>query len=991
MPEQVPVHMKLTRDTAVSAIESLQKRGEDVNPYSLADELRVPHSVIVVNADIMELLSLARGEVNGVVAAEYERLLRRVEELEESNASLLSNVGSTASASQGGDEAPIDTDEQVERLSTENHLLIDGRASLTQQMQDVSESNRQLRIEMERLQAELEQAKQLDSSEPESDDETQNYGDSRRNKKKKNRRTKDMAAPRPVQEPVSGTDGPGGDSAKKNEEFLATIQRLEEQNREFSETILRLDNELAETIRRFENELANTVDRYENDLASQVELTRVANVELETARDLKFDPSEPVDSSADEHDQKAEELKLREEKHAQDVKNFGESFELKQQKLAVAFEELEAKQHDFALEMQELESRELAYVRSAEELDTRQQEFIQAVQALEARKQEYLQAEQLLESKALEHAEHAKIVLDLQKINAKLQEQVKDLESAQQVLALSVQDSYQQGFEAARREFEMRVLQLEADTADGVNVDFDSQVNTPNASPILMDDAVETSLQFDAEEHQQLGSASADKSEYANDYSAETAGNFQANESGSDYAEPARTSSFASEYMAPNDQAVQEMADFLLGTSNSQVQNDPSARMDAPNLEHLPENISENHPEHLMNSGLFEPAESPYAQIDMGSENAVDLTTPSYEAPYTPDLNYESPGAVDDYSAASSGFASNVSGDIQREVQPGFLPPPTHSAFQPGFLPQAEQYGHAKAPEIEQHYEDPGEAAVADQKYSGMVFAASQEDALDDGVAAGFASDASAQPASGAEFNLPDYINSGLFDEVDESSEATQLAGASDQLADGQEQEHGFAHGADFGHEHAAEFGHEPSAGYAHEPGLEQGYEHGSEHDSDNNSGNDQANDSAEHAKPFDPDELRGLLNKKTRFAKTEEIQLSDLDGPKTPLNKFVGGKHVTQEPAAAAGPHHRTVPPEIRKCCMLLGLKPEELTRPHVFDAWKREMSKPGVHPDTGGDTEMAMYLNNAKDTLLRYLEAQAPKLGKVFGSSAKDGKDKT
>lgn len=102
--------------------------------------------------------------------------------------------------------------------------------------------------------------------------------------------------------------------------------------------------------------------------------------------------------------------------------------------------------------------------------------------------------------------------------------------------------------------------------------------------------------------------------------------------------------------------------------------------------------------------------------------------------------------------------------------------------------------------------------------------------------------------------------------------------------------------------------------------------------------------------------------------------------------NKFVGGKastggqDVAEAPAASlAAP--RVVPPDIRKHCMILGVRPEELTVKIVVDAWKREMSQPGVHPDTGGDTETAIYLNNAKVELVKWIEAQAPKLGKKFG----------
>lgn len=120
----------------------------------------------------------------------------------------------------------------------------------------------------------------------------------------------------------------------------------------------------------------------------------------------------------------------------------------------------------------------------------------------------------------------------------------------------------------------------------------------------------------------------------------------------------------------------------------------------------------------------------------------------------------------------------------------------------------------------------------------------------------------------------------------------------------------------------------------------------------------------------FTADELHNLVQHRveTREESTKEKG----------LKKFVGGGRNTQEAALPSLP--RNVPPDIRKACLLLGLKPEELTRQAVFNAWKREMVN--VHPDTGGDTEMATYLNTAKDRLVRYLEETAPKLGKKFGS---------
>ncbi|MGH9553834.1 MAG: hypothetical protein ACRD3W_30925, partial [Terriglobales bacterium] len=108
--------------------------------------------------------------------------------------------------------------------------------------------------------------------------------------------------------------------------------------------------------------------------------------------------------------------------------------------------------------------------------------------------------------------------------------------------------------------------------------------------------------------------------------------------------------------------------------------------------------------------------------------------------------------------------------------------------------------------------------------------------------------------------------------------------------------------------------------------------------------------------------------------------------------NKFVGGKAAQQEPtpapaaSSAAPPPQpamsiRNLPQDIRKSCMILGIRPEEMTRAIVLEAWKKQIATGGVHPDLGGDTEAAIYLNTAKDTLVRFLDQQAPKLGKKFG----------
>lgn len=63
-------------------------------------------------------------------------------------------------------------------------------------------------------------------------------------------------------------------------------------------------------------------------------------------------------------------------------------------------------------------------------------------------------------------------------------------------------------------------------------------------------------------------------------------------------------------------------------------------------------------------------------------------------------------------------------------------------------------------------------------------------------------------------------------------------------------------------------------------------------------------------------------------------------------------------------------LPPEIRKACMLLGVRADELTIASVLKAWKQQITAPGVHPEQGGDRESAIYINSAKDALVRWIE---------------------
>lgn len=144
-------------------------------------------------------------------------------------------------------------------------------------------------------------------------------------------------------------------------------------------------------------------------------------------------------------------------------------------------------------------------------------------------------------------------------------------------------------------------------------------------------------------------------------------------------------------------------------------------------------------------------------------------------------------------------------------------------------------------------------------------------------------------------------------------------------------------------------------------------------------------------------EELRELLRNRIKQASEQAVE-QQVRTPPAPgseegkgapglTKKFVGGKaqhneqpHISQSGMAAM----RAVPPEIRKHCQILGIREEGLTREIVMEAWKKEITSPGVHPDQGGDTELAVYLNTAKDALLRFIEDSGPKLGKKFGAQS-------
>ncbi len=110
----------------------------------------------------------------------------------------------------------------------------------------------------------------------------------------------------------------------------------------------------------------------------------------------------------------------------------------------------------------------------------------------------------------------------------------------------------------------------------------------------------------------------------------------------------------------------------------------------------------------------------------------------------------------------------------------------------------------------------------------------------------------------------------------------------------------------------------------------------------------------------------------------TNNLSANDNQSTTVSLNKFVGGSKVPQ-----ANFNTNLIPAEIRKACIILGIDPNNITKEVVMSAWKKELTQGSLHPDLGGDTDSAKFLNTAKDALLQYIESLAPKLGKKFGKS--------
>lgn len=100
-------------------------------------------------------------------------------------------------------------------------------------------------------------------------------------------------------------------------------------------------------------------------------------------------------------------------------------------------------------------------------------------------------------------------------------------------------------------------------------------------------------------------------------------------------------------------------------------------------------------------------------------------------------------------------------------------------------------------------------------------------------------------------------------------------------------------------------------------------------------------------------------------------------------LQKQLSAKKPSSE-APRAGYVSGRLTAELRKACQILGLSPNEpITAQTVNRAWKTQMLAASAHPDLGGNTDEAVILNKAKETLMNYMESLEPNLGKKFKKS--------
>jgi hypothetical protein len=97
--------------------------------------------------------------------------------------------------------------------------------------------------------------------------------------------------------------------------------------------------------------------------------------------------------------------------------------------------------------------------------------------------------------------------------------------------------------------------------------------------------------------------------------------------------------------------------------------------------------------------------------------------------------------------------------------------------------------------------------------------------------------------------------------------------------------------------------------------------------------------------------------------------------------HKFVGRSREREDILKTMSPRRSIEPPaEVLRWSEVLGLDASNLTAEDIHRAWRKAISSPDVHPDLGGEVETAILLNTAKDSLTKWLDSFAPKLGKQF-----------
>src|SRR5579875_3552511 len=77
---------KIDPQVVLDAIKSLKSKGWDINPYTVADEARIPRSTLYRSQELMDLISEARA--GGPSGAASEEMVKRIAELEQSHQQL---------------------------------------------------------------------------------------------------------------------------------------------------------------------------------------------------------------------------------------------------------------------------------------------------------------------------------------------------------------------------------------------------------------------------------------------------------------------------------------------------------------------------------------------------------------------------------------------------------------------------------------------------------------------------------------------------------------------------------------------------------------------------------------------------------------------------------------------------------------------------------------------------------------------------------------